>query len=583
MAIFTSRKSRNKTYNNTSLILRFLKFLKPYWFKGFLAFFFMLIGVGLQLPMPFLTKYLIDRVLVMKSFRVLNIIGFVLIGVVLLRAISIFIERYLLATFRGRVLFDLRMRLFNHTERLRLAFFHKNETGYLMSRLSDDVNAVQGLLANTLVSFVQNCLVFIAGIGATIYLHPRLAFISFSILPFYALSIYGFNRRIREMSWEVREAFAKVNKDLQELLSGITIIKAFTGEIYGSLRLIRSVKEGIRKSVRLDILSTLFSIISVLISSAGPIVLIWYGCGEIMRGNLTIGGLMAFNSFLRYLFGPTQTLMNLNLSIQRSLASVKRIFEILDEDMEPYEEGKEVRLKGGIEFEEVKFSYGREEVLQGVSFRIDPGETVGIVGRTGIGKSTIGLLIMRYYEPEKGRIKLDGMDIREINIRSLRENIGYVSQDVFLFSDSIRENIRFGRRDASDKEIEEAARLAGADEFIKRLPEGYDTKIGERGVKLSGGQRQRIALARAILKDAPILILDEATSSLDRQTEREVVKSVEKISRGKTVIIIAHRLSSIRHADKILVLDSGKVVCEGRHRKLLRDCRVYERIYRENG
>lgn len=519
----------------------------------------------------------------MKSFRILNIIGLVLIGVLFLRAVSIFIERYLLATFRGRVLFDLRMKLFNHTERLRLSFFHNRETGYLMSRLSGDVDAVQGLLADTLVSFGQNVLTFIAGIGATLYIHPKLALISFSILPFYALSIGIFNKRIRDMSYDVREAFAKMNKDLQELLSGVTILKAFTGEVYGSLRLIRSVKEGIRKSVRLDILSTLFSILSVLISAAGPIVLIWYGCGEIMRGRLTIGGLMAFNSFLRYLFGPTQTLMNLNLSIQRSLASVKRIFEILDTKREPYDKGKIAlkEIKGDIQFKNVSFSYNQEPVLKNITFRINSGERVAIVGETGVGKSTIASLLLRFYEPQEGIITIDGNDIREIKLESLRRNISYVSQDIFLFSDTIKENIRFGRRDAGDKEIEEAARIAGADEFIQKLPDGYNTEVGERGVKLSGGERQRIAIARAVLKDAPILILDEATSSLDRRTERKIVKSVEKISKNKTLLIIAHRLSTIQGADKIIVLDKGRIKDTGTHNELLAKSKIYQELYKK--
>ena len=520
----------------------------------------------------------------MKSFRILNIIGFVLIGVLLLRAASIFIERYLLATFRGRVLFDLRMKLFNHTERLRLSFFHNRETGYLMSRLSGDVNAVQGLLADTLVSFGQNVLTFIAGIGATLYIHPKLALISYSILPFYALSIGIFNKRIRDMSYEVREAFAKMNKDLQELLSGTTVLKAFTAEVYGSLRLIRSVKEGIRKSVHLDILSTLFSILSVLISAAGPIVLIWYGCGEIMRGRLTIGGLMAFNSFLRYLFGPTQSLMNLNLSIQRSLASVKRIFEILDTEREPYDKGKIAlkETKGDIQFKNVSFSYNQEPVLKHITFSVKSGERVAIVGETGVGKSTIASLLLRFYEPAEGTITIDGIDIRDIKLASLRKNIAYVSQDIFLFSDTIKENIRFGRRDATEEEIKEAARIACADEFIQRLPDGYNAEVGERGVKLSGGERQRIAIARAVLKDAPILILDEATSHLDRKTEEKIVRSVEKNTKNKTLLIIAHRLSTIRNADRIIVLNNGTIEDTGTHKKLLTKSHVYRTLYKED-
>jgi ABC-type multidrug transport system fused ATPase/permease subunit len=570
-----------KSTSDLSSIKRFLKFLRPYWTKGLLAFFFMLISVGLQLPIPFLTKYLIDKVIPKGSFHILNIIGFVLIGVLLLRAISTFFQRYLLATFRGRVLFDLRMKLFNQVERLKIPFFKDRETGYLMSRLSEEVDSVQGLLADTLVSFGQNILTFIAGIGATLYIHPKLAIISFCILPFYGFSIWMFNKRIRNMSWEVRERFATMNKDLQELLSGMIALKTFTGETYGTLRLLRSVKKGIRKSVQRDILSTLYSITSSIISSAGPLVLVWYGAGEIMRGDLSVGGLIAFNSFLRYLFGPTKSLTNINLSFQQSLASVDRIFEIMDTEKEPYNVGTIVltNVEGEIAFRDVTFSYDTEPILKDISFEVKPGEKVAIVGESGAGKSSVASLLLRFYEPTRGKILVDGVDTSNIKLSSLRKNISYVSQDIFLFSDTIKENIRFGKRNANFDEIRKAARIAGIDNFISELPKSYETTIGERGTKLSGGERQRIAIARAVLKDAPIMILDEATSNLDRKVEREIVKKIAKTSENRTLIVIAHRLSTIIDADRILVLDNGRLINEGNHEELLSTSSVYHELY----
>jgi len=564
------------------IIKRFLRFLRPYWIKGLVAFFFMLFVVGLEIPIPFLTKYLIDKVIPTGSFRILNIIGLILIGILFLSSVSFFIERYLLATFRGRVLFDLRLKLFNHTERLKIPFFKERETGYLMSRLSGDVDSVQGLLADTLVTFGQNILTFIAGVGAALYIHPKLAIISFCILPFYAFSIWMFNKRIRKMSWEVRERFATMNKDLQELLSGMTLLKAFTGERYGTLRLMKSLKEGIKKSVKRDILSTLYSITSSIIFSAAPLVLLWYGVGEIMRGDLTIGGLMAFNSFLRYLFGPTRSFMDLNLSIQQSLASVERILEIMDIEEEPYEENgmKELmQLKGRIEFYNVSFSYDTQPILKDISFEVRPGEKIAIVGESGVGKSTIASLLLKFYKPTEGKILIDGVDIRNIKLSSLRKNIAYVSQDNFLFSDTITENIRFGKRNASFDDIKKAAKIAGIDNFIRKLPEGYETTIGERGTKLSGGERQRIAIARAVLKDAPIIILDEATSNLDRKVERAIVKRVAKISENKTLLVIAHRLSTIIDADRILVFDNGRLINAGIHEELLATSSVYQELY----
>ena len=563
------------------LLKRFLKFLYPYRMKGIIAFFFMMLAVLLQLPMPFLTKYLVDKVLVMKSFRILNMIGFVLVGVLLIRIGAVFLERYFLATFRGRVLFDLRMAVFNRTERLKLSFLKGKETGYLMSRLSGDVSSVQGLFADTIVSLVQNIMVFIVGVVATIYIHPKLALISFSILPFYAISVWIFNKRIRDMSYELRENFADINKDLQELLSGLTVIKAFTGEVYGSLKLIRSLKRGIKKSVKLDIISTLFSLLSSFISSIAPLILIWYGSGEIMRGHLTLGGLMAFSSFIGYLFDPTESFMGINLTIQKSLASAERIFEIMDKTEEAKEKGSidlELPIRN-IKFENVLFSYDKENILEDISFEIKSGENVAFVGETGVGKSTIAALLLGFYEPDEGTIYINDIDTKKLKLSSIRKNIAYVSQDIFLFSDTIRENIRFGRRGASDNEVEKAARSAGIHDFIEKLPDGYDTKTGERGLKLSGGERQRISIARAILKNAPILLLDEATSNLDRKTERRIIEAIKRVSKYKILITIAHRLSTIKDADRIFVLNNGRIIASGRHNELMRESEIYRKLY----
>ncbi len=542
----------------------------------------MLLSVGLQLPMPFLTKYLIDKVIVLKSFKILNIIGFILVGVLLVRTGSVFIERFLLTTFRGRVLFDIRLKLFEHIQKLSLSFFHKKDTGYLMSRVSGDVNAVQGLLADTLVSFGQNTLTFIAGIACTIYIHPKLACICFAILPLYLISLHVFNKRIRGMSHDVRERYALVQKDLQELLSAIFIIKAFTGEKRSSLRLLRSVKDAIRKEVRLDITATLASISSVIISSAGPIVLIWYGCGEIIRGSLTIGGLIAFSSFIRYLFGPARSLFNLNIGIQRSLAACERVFKIMD--IAPEREGKkDIKVKEGkVVFENASFSYdGKERVLENISFEANPGEICAIVGRSGVGKTTLVSLIPRFYEPEEGKILIDGEDIKDASLKKLRKNIGIVAQETFLFSDTIKENIRFGNPDANDREIKEAAKLAFCDEFIENFPDGYEMKVSERGVNLSGGERQRISIARAILKNPKILILDEATSNLDAESERLIYKALKPLMKERTTFIIAHRLSTIRNADKLIVLDNHKIVGEGKHFDLYKESPVYRQLYDE--
>lgn len=571
-----------RSKSSIKYFIRFLTFLKPYWRKGFIAFLFMLLSIGLRLPMPFLTKYLIDEVVIVRNFHLLNIIGCIIIVVLLIHSLTIFIESILLISFRGRVLFDIRLMIFGYVQNLALSFFHKKETGYLMSRLSDDVNAVQGLLADTLVSAGQNILTFIAGIICTLYIHPKLAIICFLILPFYLLSLMVFNKRIRNMSYEVRERYALLNKDLQELLSGISVIKAFTGEKRATIKMLGKIKEAIRKEVRLDITATIASISSVLISSLGPIVLIWYGCAEIMRGNLTVGSLIAFNSFIGYLFGPTRNLYNLNLNVQRSLAAVQRIFEMFD--LEPEREGKEeIEIRRGeVIFDNVSFSYnGNEEVLKDISFKVNPGETIAIVGRSGAGKTTLVSLLLKFFEPTRGRILIDGEDIKETKLKSLRKNIGICSQETFLFSDTIRENIRFGNPEAKEGEIEQAAGLAYADVFIRNLPEGYNTKLGERGINLSGGERQRIAIARALLKNPKILILDEATSQLDSESEKMIQNALKNLFKDRTTFIIAHRLSTIKDADKILVLEKGMVVGVGKHTELYKSCPDYKNLYDE--
>ncbi|MFA5033030.1 MAG: ABC transporter ATP-binding protein [bacterium] len=564
------------------IIRRFLKFLKPYWKKGVIAFFFMLLAVGLQLPMPFLTKYLIDKVVVLKSFRLLNIIGFVLVGVLLIKAVSIFVESVLLTTFRGRVLFDIRIKLFEHLQKLSLSFFHKQDTGYLMSRVSGDVDSVQGLLADTLVSFTQNILTFIAGIICTLYIHPKLACICFGILPFYLFSLWIFNDRIRNMSYVVREKYAKVQKDLQELLSAVSVVKAFTGEKRVTIKQLKSLKEAIRKEIRLDITATVASLSSAIISSAGPIILIWYGCAEIMKGNLTIGGLIAFNSFINYLFGPAQGLFNLSIGIQRSLAACERIFEIMD--IAPEKDGeKDIKItKGVVVFDNVSFSYDdKEPVFENISFRAESNETVAVVGRSGVGKTTLVSLIPRFYELQKGKILIDGEDIKDAKLKSLRKQISIVAQDTFLFSDTLKENIRFGNPNAKDGDIENAARLAYCEEFIKEMPDGYEAKVGERGVTLSGGQRQRISIARAILRNPKILILDEATSSLDSESERLIQEALTPLMKNRTTFIIAHRLSTIRNADKIIVLYGHKIAGIGNHSELYENCPAYKQLYNE--
>lgn len=571
------------------IILRFLSYLKPYWKKGLFAFLLMLLTAALQLPMPFLTKYLIDKVIPSRSYDLLNIIGWVTVGVIFIRVASYFLQTYLLSTFKALVIFDIRRSLFIHVLRAPVSFFQGRETGYLMSRLSGDVDSVQGLLADTLVTGFQNVLLFLGGTLAVLYIHPQLALFSLALLPFYLLSLIVFNKRIRGLSSQNRELAAKVQQELQELLSGVTLIKAFTAENRAGLKYVSVIKAAVKNEVRLDLVTTGAGLASMVISNISPTALLWYGSAEIMRGNLTVGGLLAFVNFIGYLFGPVRVLYDLNLGIQRSLPAVERIFEILSVSPESYRGPRLKVAKGSVCFEDVDFSYGnrigspetagRETVLKNMNLRIEPGQTVALVGRSGAGKTTLMSLLLRLYEPSSGRILVDGQDISGVSLPSLRQEIGWVSQDTFLFSGTVMDNIRFGWPQATDQQVMEAATLSSAHDFIKGLSQGYQTRVGERGCTLSGGQRQRIAIARALLKEPKILILDEATSQLDSQSERGIRQALKNLSRNRSVIIIAHRLSTVREADVIMVLNEGRIIAKGNHDELYDTCPLYRELY----
>jgi len=372
---------------------------------------------------------------------------------------------------------------------------------------------------------------------------------------------------------------------MQESLSGIQIVKAFLMELHESKRIARSMKLLIRARVRNVLWAAASGVGAGFFVGIAGLVVVWYGGSEIIRGNLTIGQYVAFNSFLIYIFGPTQRLVNMNVRIQNSLAAVERVFEILD--LKPEEESRAGRgdlkdTKGKVEYCNVSFSYDSARlVLEDISLGVEPGNLVALVGRSGAGKTTLVNLIPRFYEPQSGRILIDGNDIQEIALRSLRKQIGIVSQETFLFSSSVKDNIRFGRPNATDEEVIRAAKSAHAHEFIVKLAQGYDTKVGERGGRLSGGERQRIAIARAILKEPPILILDEATSELDSKSENLIQEAMESLMRNRTTFVIAHRLSTILNADTIVVLDEGRIVEEGRHQELYHKGGAYKRLYDE--
>jgi len=568
-----------KTLKN---LIRFIPFLKPQWKRLFKAAIFMLISVILSLPLPLITRYIIDEILPEKKLFFLNWVILGLIIFMILKGVSGLLNEYLLSLFRARVIFDINIKLFQHVQRLNLSFFKNVKTGYLMSRLSNDVSNLQSLLAGTLLSIFKDSMTFIVGVIAIFVLHWKLAIASLFVLPFFICSIYFFSGRVRKRSRDIQEKIAFVSERLQETLSAIATVKSFRLEKHEARKLVKRLRALLKNQIKYNLLTSVSKHITVFIGGLGPIIVLWYGGREVIRGSLTLGTLIAFSAFLAYIFGPTQRLMNINTKIQTSLASLNRVFELFDIPPEITETNtlKNFCIKvGNVEFNNITFSYNNSDsVLKDINLKLKPGLTTALVGKSGGGKTSLINLLPRFYDPQRGNIFVDGMNIREVKIQDLRNSIGIVSQETFLFTSTIRENIKYGRLNAKDEEIIKSAKLANAHEFIIKLPQGYETEVGERGIKLSGGQRQRIAIARTILKDPKILILDEATSELDSESEKLIQDALKKLCKNRTTIIIAHRFSTIINADKIVVIDKGSILDQGRHREIYNRCKYYREL-----
>jgi subfamily B ATP-binding cassette protein MsbA len=452
----------------------------------------------------------------------------------------------------------------------------------IMSRITNDVNLVQGALTRAPSSLAQGILTMVALTGYVLYLNWRLASVSFIVLPLAGLALSKFSKRLRKVSTQVQEQIAHLNTHLHETIAGVRIVKAFGMEEYESRRFAEKNKGLFNSFMRAIKTNALSHPVMEFISMLGTSFVILYGIYSIYRGMMTVGDFFSFLMALVFFYRPLKDLNGINNTIQDGLAAAKRLFDVLD--TEP-----EIKTKAGarhltrdfhtIEFKDMTFRYEDELVLKGISLVVRSGETIAIVGKSGGGKTTLVNLIPRFYDVSGGSISINGIDIRDVSLTSLRSLTAIVTQQTILFNDSIRNNIAYGNPHAPEEKIAAAAKAAYADDFVRSFPRGYDTVIGESGVKLSGGQRQRIAIARAILKDAPILILDEATSSLDSESEREVQKALEQLMKGRTSFVIAHRLSTIMSADRIIVLRGGRIIEEGRHDELLARGGEYKSLY----
>lgn len=563
--------------NKTSLkkALRIFYYTGKHKWKLYLGMFFLLLTGGTALVFPMMLGDLISTI-ELKNYDRINTIGLYLIVVLSLQSVFSYFRIYLFVNYTENTLAGLRQAVYAHLITLPMSFFVQQRVGDLNSRMSADISQIQDTLTTTIAEFLRQFMLIIGGIAFLLFLSPKLTLMMLGIVPVVAIAAVIFGRFIRKTSKLVQEKIAESNTVIEETLQGIVNVKAFANEFFENVRYKKSTEEIVKNAIQGGKYRGFFASFIIFCLFGAIVAVIWYGINLASQGQLLISELFSFilySAFVGVSFGGVAELY---AQIQKAIGSVERVFEILDEKPEVLEintiQTDIKRVEGNVRFENVAFTYpSRKEiqVLNNITLTADKGETIAIVGPSGSGKSTLIGLLLRFYDPEKGTLYIDEKNAKDYSLTALRNNMAIVPQDVLLFGGTIKENIAYGKPNATIAEIAEAARKANALEFIDTFPEKFETIVGERGIKLSGGQRQRIAIARAVLKDPSILILDEATSSLDSESERVVQEALDKLMVGRTSFVIAHRLSTIRKADKIVVIDKGAVREVGTHEELM--------------
>ncbi len=575
-------KLAGRTYRLIDAIRGMLQFSRPYRRRLAAAILLTMIAAAVWLAVPMGVRALLDAVFQSNDVVLLNRMAFVLVGLFLLQSLLNFSGTYLLEWTGERVVADLRKRLYDRLARHDLQFFADQRIGDLTSRLTNDVGAIRTAVTSSLVELITQGLSMLGSVVLMVLLNWRLSAIVFVVVPVATLAARYFGMRIRKLSRDMQDRLADTTAIAEEALSAVRLVKAFAREEYEISRYGTSVEDLFTTTRRAVMLRILFSTQIGLLFFGALVGIFWYGGLEVLAGRLTAGDLVAFIFYAFFIARSVGGLSRLYGTFNTAAGASDRVFELLESKPSIRDAVEAIPLptvRGHISFESVTFRYDSDvPVLDSIDFVADPGETIALVGPSGAGKTTLLNLIPRFYEPDYGIISIDGVDIRRVTQQSLREQIAVVPQDVHLFHASIRENIRYGRLDADDAAVTAAAAAANVVPFAERLPEGFEAMIGERGVKLSGGQRQRIAIARAILKDAPILLLDEATSSLDSASEALVQEALDRLMAGRTTFIIAHRLSTVQHVDRVLVIDAGRIVQDGTHADLLEQPGLYREL-----
>ena len=561
---------------------RLFRLVVPHWRRLAVAMTCMLGVAACTAASAYLVKPVLDDIFINKKAGMLKILPLVVLLLFLVKGLCEWGHVYFMSYVGQRVVSQVRQQLYDHLQILSLSFFDRTPTGVLMSRITNDVNLLQAAVSSAITGMLKDCVSVVGLIGVVFYRDWELAVVAMVVLPFAFFPIVKFGRMLRRISTKSQQSMGDISVILHETISGNRIVKAFAMEEYEKARFSRENMRYFQYYMKSVSVRALSSPVMEFLGGLGVVFIIWYGGSSVIRGVSTPGNFFSFLAALLLLYEPIKRLNTMNNTIQQGVAAAQRVYDILDTPREIRDRPDAVHLppvNRALELRHVQFSYGGEPVLKDINLKVTAGEVVAIVGASGAGKTTMVNLIPRFYDVTGGAVLIDGMDIRHVTLASLRAQVGVVTQQSILFNDTVRSNIAYGDISKSEDDIVAAAKAANAYEFITKMPKGFDTVVGEQGVRISGGERQRLCIARALIKNAPILILDEATSSLDSEAELEVQRALDALMAGRTTLVIAHRLSTVKNADHIVVLADGRIVEEGRHAELLKANGEYRRLY----